>query len=169
MVSELRYSIFDLRREVGPGASLTSVLAEHARHVGQTAGIAVHLELAESATRLRPTMESEILRIAQEAMANARKHSRAENLWVTCLVDSPDVYLRVEDDGRGLLPPREDSFGMAIMRERAERAGCWLEVTARPGGGTSVTVQPKSLPRQSPPRARSMEGGVHRADTRSAR
>lgn len=143
VIGELRYSIFDLRREVGPGASLTSVLADHTRHIGESAGIAIHLELAESPTRLRPAVESELLRIAQEAIANARRHSRAQNLWVTCLIDAPDVYLRVEDDGRGLLPPREDSFGMAIMQERALRAGCTLNVTTRSGGGTSVEVRPR--------------------------
>jgi signal transduction histidine kinase len=141
VVGELRYSIFDLRREIGPGASLTSVLAEHVRHVGEAAGIAVHLELSESPERLRPAAESELLRIAQEAIANARKHSRARNLWLTCVVDAPDVFLRVDDDGRGLMPPREDSFGLAIMRERAQRAGCTLEVGPRIGGGTSVIAQ----------------------------
>jgi signal transduction histidine kinase len=140
IISELRFSIFDLRREIGPGASLTSVLADHARYVGATAGIAVHLELSESPARLRTAIESEILRIAQEAIANARRHSRARNLWITCLVDAPEIYLRVDDDGRGLLPPRDDSFGLSIMRERAERAGCQLSVTDRPGGGTSVEV-----------------------------
>jgi signal transduction histidine kinase len=141
IISELRLSIFDLRREIGPGASLTSVLADHARHVGATTGIAVHLELSEAPARLRPGVESEILRIAQEAIANARRHSKARNLWVTCLVDAPEVYLRVDDDGRGLLPPRDDSFGLSIMQERAERAGCQLSVNDRPGGGTSVEVQ----------------------------
>ena len=149
IVSELRYSIFDLRREIGPGASLTSVLAEHARHVGETAGIAVHLELSESPSRLRPAVESELLRIAQEAMANARRHSHAQNLWITCVVDAPDVYLRVDDDGRGLMPPREDSFGLAIMRERAQRAGCALSIGSRPGGGTSVEVRPTPPKRQA--------------------
>ena len=141
-VTELRHSIFDLRREVGPGASLTSVLADHARYVGEVAGIAVHLELSESAARLRPAVESELLRIAQEAIANARRHSKARNLWVTCMIDAPNVVLTVEDDGRGLLPPREDSFGLVIMQERAARAGCTLSVTNRLGGGTSVAVRP---------------------------
>ncbi len=144
IVTELRFSIFDLRKEIGPGASLTSVLADHARHVGETAGIAVHLELSESPARLRPAVESEILRIAQEAIANARRHSRARNLWITCVVDAPEVFLRVEDDGRGLLPPRDDSFGLSIMQERADRANCRLSVTDRPGGGTSVEVQQRT-------------------------
>ena len=166
VVTELRYSIFDLRREVGPGASLTSVLAEHARHVGQTAGMAVHLELAESPARLRPAIESELLRIAQEAIANARKHSRASNLWVTCLVDAPDVYLRVEDDGQGLLASRDDSFGLAIMRERAERAACEIKVSTRAGGGTTVEVNSRATSPPPRPSPRSTKGGAHRADAR---
>ena len=142
VVTELRYSIFDLRREIGPGASLTSVLTDHARRAGEMSGIAVHLELSESPGRLRPAVESEILRIAQEAIANTRRHSRARNLWITCQVDAPDVFLRVDDDGRGLLPSREDSFGMSIMKERADRAGCSLTITPRRGGGTTVEVRP---------------------------
>jgi signal transduction histidine kinase len=145
IVSELRYSIFDLRREIGPGASLTSVLAEHARHVGATAGIAVNLTLSESPSRLRPAVESEILRIAQEAIANARRHSHAANIWISCDVDAPTVTLRVEDDGRGLMPGRPDSFGLAIMRERALRASCSITIRERAGGGTTVVVQSQSL------------------------
>lgn len=168
VVGELRYSIFDLRREVSPGASLTSVLADHARHVGETAGIAVHLTLAESPTRLRPAVEAELLRIAQEAISNARKHSRADNLWVTCLIDAPDVYLRVDDDGRGLLPPREDSFGLAIMQERATRARCTLRVGPRPGGGTSVEVRPRASG-ATDPLVGTIGGDDERDDSRAAR
>lgn len=166
IVSELRLSIFDLRREIGPGASLTTVLADHARHVGESAGIAVHLELSESPARLRPAVESELLRIAQEAIANARRHSRARNLWVTCLVDSPDVFLRVEDDGRGMLPSRNDSFGLAIMQERAERVACSLKITARPGGGTTVEVHPRHGPTWQ--EFRGSEGVLEGGDSRPA-
>lgn len=163
IVTELRFSIFDLRREIGPGVSLTSALAEHARHVGESSGITVHLELSESPRRLRPQVESELFRIAQEAIANARKHARAQNLWVTCLVDAPDVFLRIEDDGRGMLPGRDDSFGLAIMTERAERASCTLTIGGRPGGGTAVVVEPKD---RNDVRH---EGARHRGDSRAAR
>ncbi len=168
IVTELRFSIFDLRKEIGPGASLTSVLADHARHVGETAGIAVHLELSESPARLRPAVESEILRIAQEAIANARRHSRARNLWITCVVDAPDVFLRVEDDGRGLLPPRDDSFGLSIMQERADRAGCRLSVIDRQGGGTSVEVQQRTVGQRRAAAQGARRDSEH-DDSRSAR
>lgn len=168
VVTELRFSIFDLRREIGPGASLTSVLADHARHVGQSAGIAVHLELSESPARLRPGVESEILRIAQEAIANARRHSRARNLWITCAIDAPEVYLRVDDDGHGLLPAKEGSFGLSIMKERAERAGCKLLVKDRPGGGTSVEVQQRTADQRRAAAQETRRDGEH-DDSRAAR
>ena len=60
----------------------------------------------------------------------------------TCQVDAPELLLRVEDDGRGLLPPRDGSFGLTIMQERAERAGCSLTIAPRHGGGTTVEVLP---------------------------
>ena len=161
VISELRLSIFDLRREIGPGLSLGSALSEHVRTVGATSGITVHLELAESPVRLRIEAETELLRIAQEAIANARKHADAKNLWVTCRVDPPAALLRVEDDGKGLAPGRQDSFGLDIMRERAERVGGLLEVTAREGGGTRVEVRT--------PRPIATEGSTERAHPRAAR
>jgi signal transduction histidine kinase len=161
VISELRLSIFDLRREIGPGMSLVSALSEHVRIVGATSGLTVHLELAESPRRLRVETETELLRIAQEAIANARKHAGARNLWVTCRVDPPSALLLVEDDGRGMAPGREDSFGLDIMRERAQRAGGQLLVTDRPGGGTCIEVA-------AGPQA-TTEGGRHRVDPRAAR
>lgn len=140
VISELRLSIFDLRREVGPGMSLGSALAEHVRVVGATSDLTVHLELAESPRRLRTDTETELLRIAQESIANTRRHALADNLWVTCRVDPPNALLRVEDDGKGLSAAREDSFGIEIMKERALRAGGELTITPRSGGGTCIEV-----------------------------
>ena len=143
LVSELRFSIFDLRREVGPGVSLTGALADHARYVGEAAGITMHLELSESPRRLRPAAEAELLRIGQEAIANARKHARADNIWIVCRIEAPDVYLRIDDDGRGRSPDSQFGFGLDIMRERAERAGCTLTINDRSPRGTSVEVVPQ--------------------------
>ncbi len=128
----------------------------------------MHLELSESPGRLRPAVESEILRIAQEAIANARRHSHARNLWITCQVDAPAVYLRIEDDGRGLLPPREDSFGMSIMKERAERASCSISIAPRRGGGTTVEVRSRPATRREIRAQRHRREGGH-DDSRIAR
>jgi signal transduction histidine kinase len=85
-------------------------------------------------------IEVEIMRIVQEAITNARRHSRAKNLWVTLRTAPPRAFVRVADDGVGLRGKRGDSYGMDIMRERAARIGGRLDVRQRVGGGTVVDL-----------------------------
>ena len=140
IVSELRLSIFDLRSDVQPHTGLGAALSSYVRQVGASSGLTVHLVLDESIDRLGVETETELLRIAQEAITNARKHSQARNLWVTCRVNPPDAYMRIADDGRGLGSPRIDSYGLDIMRERAQRLGVALRVRERHGGGTVIEI-----------------------------
>jgi nitrate/nitrite-specific signal transduction histidine kinase len=109
--------------------------------IGTTSGFTVHLTLDESSRRLPAETEAELLRIAQEAVNNARKHAGADNLWVTCRVHPPDAELVVEDDGRGLGKGREDSYGLEVMRERAARTRAVLEIRPRQPRGTYVAVR----------------------------
>ncbi len=140
IVGELRLSIFDLRSDVLPHSGLGAALSSYIRQVGTSSGLTVHLVLDESADRLRVDTEMEFLRIAQEAVTNVRRHAQAKNLWVTCRVSPPHAFLRVADDGRGLGSPRNDSYGLDIMRERAGRLGVDLTVRKRDGGGTVVEI-----------------------------
>jgi signal transduction histidine kinase len=140
VITELRLSLFELRSEVDRGG-LTAAIAEYARTVGSSAGLRVHLSIDESTARLPAAIEAELLRIAQEAITNARKHAGAQNLWVTCEVDPPYVRIEVSDDGAGISSQRSDGrYGLAIMKERAERIRGRLEITARDSGGTTVAV-----------------------------
>jgi signal transduction histidine kinase len=142
VVSELRLSIFDLRTEVSAG--LGSALSDYVREVGARSGLTVHLTLDVSPTRLRGEVETELFRIAQEAITNARKHSCASNLWVDCRIQPPAASIIVRDDGGGLGRPRDDSYGIKIMRERAGRIGAALSIEENDASGypsgTSVTV-----------------------------
>ena len=142
VVSELRLSIFDLRSEVSGG--LGSALSDYVREMGARSGMTVHLTLDQAPTRLRSEVETELLRIAQEAITNARKHSAAKNLWVDCRIRPPYARIKVSDDGLGLGEARQDSYGLGVMRERAERISARLDVSDNPhpmsGSGTVVTV-----------------------------
>ncbi len=140
IVNELRLSIFDLRSDVAPDTGLGAALSSYVRQVGMTSGLTVHLVLDESSQRLAVAAETELLRIAQEAVTNVRKHSQAANLWVTCRVAPPAAFLRIADDGQGRGSPRIDSYGLEIMRERASRLGAKLSVRDRVDGGTVVEV-----------------------------
>lgn len=142
IVSELRLSIFDLRSEVSGG--LGPALADYVREVGARSGLKVHLTLDVTPVRLRPEVETELMRIAQEAVTNARKHAQAQNLWLECFIDAPRARLVIADDGRGIGRGRSDSFGVEIMRERASRIGAQLQLSGPREGvsktGTTVTV-----------------------------
>jgi signal transduction histidine kinase len=141
VITELRLSLFELRSEVDRQGGLSAAVSEYARTVGAAGGLRVHFSVEETPARLPASVEAELMRIAQEAITNARKHAGAQNLWVSCEIDPPYARIEVSDDGAGIGPHRpEGRFGLAIMAERAERIRGQLEITPRASGGTSVAV-----------------------------
>ena len=111
------------------------------RELSTHSDLRVHLTLDEQSTQLSRHAETEVLRIAQEAIGNVHKHAHAINVWVRLSTDGSDFRLVVEDDGIGQATPRPGHYGLHTMRERAARIGAILEITARPDGGTVVTLQ----------------------------
>jgi signal transduction histidine kinase len=103
------------------------------------------------ATRpLPPEAEVTLLRAAQEALTNVRKHARASRAVLTLSYMDDRVALDVRDNGVGFAPdgayalPGEGGatgFGLKAMRERAERAGGALLVESEPGRGTTIAVE----------------------------
>lgn len=149
VITELRLSLFELRSEVDRHGGLAAAIAEYARTIGASGGLRVHLSLDESTARLPAATEAELLRIAQEAITNARKHAGAANLWVTCAVDPPYAQIEVSDDGQGIPDQRPDGrYGLAIMAERAERIRGRLEIRPRHPNGTTVAVVLGTSPRR---------------------
>ncbi len=130
VVADLRLSIFDLRSDVSATNGLGAALSDYVRQVGAKSDLTVHLTLNEAPTRLSPGVEGELLRIAQEAITNARKHASAQNLWVDCWTSPPQASLTIRDDGRGIHGRRDDSYGISIMRERATRIDATLEISS---------------------------------------
>lgn len=143
VVTELRHSIFDLRHEMTAVSGLGESLSAYAQQISATSPMTVHVTLDESGPRLPGDTEHELLRIAQEAMTNARRHSEAANLWLRCTVRSPYAEVEVGDDGTRAHAPRADSQGLKIMRERAAAVGAELHVEAPEAGrpGTRVRVR----------------------------
>ena len=141
VVNELRLSIFDLRSGVDENVGLGTALTEHVQRVGQQSRLVVHTVVDEHGDRLPAGTEVELLRIAQEAVTNVRKHAHAANLWVECSVAAPHARLRIADDGVGLQPATPASMGLRGMNERAQRIGAELSVGEREGGGTLVDVR----------------------------
>src|SRR5262249_1169363 len=87
-----------------------------------------------------------LLRAAQEALANVRKHARAQRVRLRVGFSDAAVLLRGEDDGRGLTQPspgadgEPSGYGLRGMRARVDEVGGTVEVTGAPGRGTVVEV-----------------------------
>jgi PAS domain S-box-containing protein len=83
-----------------------------------------------------------LYRIAQEALANVRKHAFAAHVGVTIDEQGGGYVVRISDDGRGfdaeMLRPRPGHLGVAAMRERAEVTGGWFRIESAPGEGSMV-------------------------------
>jgi signal transduction histidine kinase len=141
VVGEVRRSVQTLRTSIGENDSLGTAIGSLARHLSASSGIPIHVTLDEQTTRLRSEVESELLRIAQEAMTNAVRHSGAATIDVLCRVAPPSAEIVVSDDGNGLGTGRDDSHGMEIMRERATLIGAQLDVHDRAPSGTTVAVR----------------------------
>ncbi|WP_183095509.1 sensor histidine kinase [Nocardioides stalactiti] len=140
VVSEVRRSVMNLRTSIGENESLGAAIGAVARHLSEASGIPIRVRLDEQPNRLRPEVEAELFRIAQEAMNNAVKHARATAIDVRCQVYAPDARITIADDGVGLQSGRADSHGLKIMRERAKLIGAQLTVRDNASRGLTVSV-----------------------------
>jgi signal transduction histidine kinase len=82
-----------------------------------------------------------LLRAAQEAFANIRKHSRASAVTVSLSPACSGIRMAVADNGIGLADDHVDGFGLRGMRARVTQVGGSMAVCPTPGGGTTVTVE----------------------------
>lgn len=140
VVAEVRRHVLTLRSQMEGNESLGAAVGSLARHLTAISGVPIKVTVDEGTTRLRPEVEAELLRIAQEALNNAVRHAEATLIEVTCRVTPPEAEILVEDDGRGLGAKRVDSHGLEIMNERARLVGAELTIANRPTGGTRVSV-----------------------------
>jgi len=85
--------------------------------------------------RLNAAAETELFRIAQQALTNVGQHANAKKVSVTLACTKNAATLTIEDDGVGFDPRRvpADRHGIAGMRERAAAAGGTLRITAKRG------------------------------------
>jgi len=141
VVGEVRRSVRTLRTSVGESPSLGTAIGAVARHLSEGSGIPIQVTLDEGTRRLRPEVEAELLRIAQEALTNAVRHSSATQIEVHCAVAPPAAEIIVTDDGTGLGARRSDSHGLEIMAERARLVQGELTVSPRAPHGTVVAVR----------------------------
>ncbi|MFD2797389.1 sensor histidine kinase [Promicromonospora vindobonensis] len=121
-------------------ASLPQALGRLGSRFAEETGLSVTVD-ADRVGALSPTVEVVLLRAAQEAFANVRRHARARSVVVRLGQAEGEVTLTVSDDGRGIGADVVDGFGLAGMRERVRSAGGTLAVRSGDGGGTTLCAR----------------------------
>jgi signal transduction histidine kinase len=109
--------------------------------VTRTCGVRCALRADEKISVPDNVLATHLFRIAQEAINNSIKHSKAKNIEVTLEANGDQHELAVTDDGTGFSPEAKlEGLGLRIMHYRARRIGGELQVAAGNKGGTRVTI-----------------------------
>jgi signal transduction histidine kinase/ligand-binding sensor domain-containing protein len=144
-LAEARRTLTDLRSDELEGTDLTVALPEIASRLLGGSAVRTTMRVAGTPRKLGPVTRKTLIRIFQEAMANALKHAYAESIEVQLRYEEAGLVLAVKDDGRGFdaeraIPLTVGHYGLTGMRERAERIGGRMALTSAPGQGTELVV-----------------------------
>ncbi|HBY97036.1 MAG: GAF domain-containing protein [Ardenticatenaceae bacterium] len=151
-VRDARALSFGLRPLVLETKGLLAALEQYLEQIRESDPKTHYHLMAETLDRhleLQPQVARVIFAIFQEAINNARKHARAQNVWVSlrCDLEAGLLHSTVEDDGAGFDLPRVEetydqrySFGLLNMRERAELIGGSLRIESALTQGTRIEL-----------------------------
>src|SRR5579864_4402403 len=140
---DVDHLVWELRPTALDDLGLRAALATHIENWSKRAGISAELHTSGlSGDRLASETETTLYRIAQEALTNVAKHSRAEHVDVILERRAEQVVLIVEDDGVGFDPgdagTTRQGLGLQGMQERAALVGATLQIESAAGKGTTI-------------------------------
>jgi ligand-binding sensor domain-containing protein/signal transduction histidine kinase len=142
-MTEARRYVWDLRSQELHKKDLPAALRDTTKRLTAESKIETVVEVAGPLRALPVDVETNLLRIGQEAINNAVKHARANRIVVGLNFETRKVQLSIRDDGCGF-DPREQiadgHFGLLGMRERAEQIGGVLSIDSTPERGTQIAV-----------------------------
>jgi signal transduction histidine kinase len=136
-LEEARRSVSALRIASG---SLLDAIEQIARKLTSDSGVRLDTKLEGQPYALPEQCEANLLRIAQEALTNAVRHSGAKRIGVRLAYRTGSVELEVGDSGRGMSGQEPSGFGVDGMRERARQIGGEIKILSDPGRGTRIVV-----------------------------
>src|SRR5271166_3772167 len=141
--TDVRHLSHELHPALLQESGLPAALSSYCGEFSKVRGLAVSCETDESVEQLSPGAALCLYRIAQEALGNAAKHSKAKNIEVRLTRSDSRVCLSVSDNGVGCAPDRigkAGGLGVINMRERVLQLNGTFEFDSTPGNGTTVRV-----------------------------
>jgi two-component system sensor histidine kinase UhpB len=126
---------------------LAAALRSHLDRQAKLGGLAPHFEIQEVPLNISADIETACFRVAQEAINNIVRHSKAANVWLRLFVAGERLALSVRDDGSGFDVAAAQkraaagaSLGVVSMEERVALAGGSFQIHSAPGQGTVVVA-----------------------------
>jgi two-component system nitrate/nitrite sensor histidine kinase NarX len=153
--TELRELLAHFRAPIN-SRGLLAALEDLISNFRKQSGMHVLLQKEWDTSNLSASMEMQVVRIIQEALANTRKYSKAHTVRVMLRCDKNENYhVLIEDDGIGMDKPAfsghpGEHLGLSIMQERARYLGGELRIESEPGEGTRVQLNFSNTPSDEP-------------------
>jgi len=148
LLMDVREAILNLKMSAQISSGLSANLDLFSRKYARFSGLPVEFTRSREIDNLiiDAEVETQIMRIVQESLSNIRKHAIAKHVRIKLDLQDRQLILSITDDGRGFDPERTQSkyrpsYGLAIMRERAESIGAQLLVNSNLHEGTKITLQ----------------------------
>jgi two-component system sensor histidine kinase UhpB len=140
-LQELRQTVGRLREPVEIELSLPQALRRLVSSFQEATGMSIHLHVPETTCPVSPAQRLALYRAAQEGLTNIQRHAHASQVWLRLECRPGQIFLLVEDNGRGLEPSSEGAgFGLRGLQERAGQLGGEVDLGSRAGGGTVLRV-----------------------------
>lgn len=149
-LAEARRLVWALRPQALEQTALPEALTRLVADWSQTSGVAAEVNVTGTPRSLAPQIESTLLRVAQEALANTRKYAHARQVMFTLSFMDDQVIMDVQDDGIGFETERNvpvsqnGGYGLVAMRERLAQIDGTLLIESAPGEGTTVVAEVKA-------------------------
>jgi signal transduction histidine kinase len=143
-LEDARRMLLGLRPKSLEGADFSDALRQLAERFSRDCGIHCVFSATGRQHKLTEEIEDELYRVAQEALCNVRKHSRAGSVSILLSYASAGVVLAIKDDGQGFAmrrpKPGAHGFGLPAMCERASRLGGRMDINSGQGTGTEIRM-----------------------------
>lgn len=144
-LDDARRAIWELRSQNSENQDLASQLVQMAERLTASTEIKTQVEVHGTYRPLPVRTESELLRIAQEAVTNAVRHAAATRIDILLDFAQRRVQMTIADNGRGFRDDApsaaEGHFGITGMHERAQQIGGSVTLSSKEGEGTRVQVE----------------------------
>ena len=144
--AEIDFLAWELRPSMLDDLGLAPALESYAREWSEHTGIPVEFHARGfGEDRLTWLLETNLYRIAQEALNNVAKHAQATNVEIILELNAKEAVLIVGDNGQGFVPQNKGDnvrdMGLTGVRERAALMRGTVEIESAEGQGTTVFVR----------------------------